>query len=70
MVLVASSISGCSHSNDWQQTYESCKQMASAMSKDQSGMLKPPNCERIQELCSSDPNSSDCKNELANYSTK
>jgi hypothetical protein len=69
-LLVVSSISGCGRSNTWEQTYEGCKTLASAMSKDQSGLLKPPDCERIPQLCSSDANSSDCKNELAQYSTK
>jgi hypothetical protein len=69
-VLVVSSISGCGRASNWEQTYEGCKRLASAMAQDQSGLLKAPDCERIQQLCSNDANSGDCKNELANYSTK
>jgi|HubBroStandDraft_1064217.scaffolds.fasta_scaffold364126_2 hypothetical protein len=71
-VVLAATISGCSrsHARNWQQTYEGCKTLASAMARDTSGLLKPPDCERIQQLCSNDANSSDCKSELVNYSTK
>jgi hypothetical protein len=63
-------VSGCSRAPDWQQTYEGCKRLASAMTQDTSGLLKAPDCERIPQLCSSNANSSECKSELANYSTK
>jgi transposase len=71
-VAPVAAISGCSrgHANNWQQTYEGCKTLASAMAQDKSGLLKPPDCERIQQFCSNDANSIDCKSELANYSTK
>lgn len=69
-LLFVSSISGCGRASNWEQTYEGCKRLASAMAQDHSGLLKAPDCERIQQLCSNDANSADCKNELANYSTK
>jgi hypothetical protein len=70
-VLVIAAIAGCSrHAGGWEQTYEGCKRLAAAMTQDQSGLLKAPDCERIPQLCSSDANSADCKGELANYSIK
>ena len=68
--LIISAISGCGRASNWEQTYEGCKRLASAMTQDNSGMFKAPDCERIQQLCSSDASSSGCKNELANYSSK
>lgn len=69
-VLLVPWISGCSRAPNWQQTYEGCKRLASAMTQDTSGLLKAPDCERIPQFCSNNANSSDCKSELANYSTK
>ena len=69
-VLVIFSQSGCSRAASWQQTYEGCKTLATAMAQDHSGLLKVPDCERLQQSCSADPNGSDCKSELANYSMK
>lgn len=71
-VFLAFLVSGCSHSTNWQQTYEGCKTLASAMTRDPdpTGILKPPDCEQIQQLCSSDSASTECRNELAKYSTK
>jgi hypothetical protein len=63
-------VSSCSRTPNWQQTYEGCKQLASAMTHDPSGLLNAPDCERIPQLCSSDAGSSECKSELNNYSTK
>jgi hypothetical protein len=63
-------MSGCSRAANWQQTYEGCKGLASAMAQQPGDFVKPPDCERIQQFCSKDVNSSDCKSELANYSTK
>lgn len=54
----------------WQQTYEGCKQLASAMKGDSTGLMKAPDCERIPQFCSNDPNTSDCKAELDKFSTK
>jgi hypothetical protein len=68
--LVVPWVSGCSRGTDWQKTYEGCRQLSSAMKQDSSGLLKAPDCERIPQFCSNDPNSSDCKSELANYSIK
>jgi hypothetical protein len=69
-MLLVLGVSGCGRATDWQQTYEGCKRLASAMTQDSSGLLKAPDCERIPQLCSSDANSSECKSELGNYSTK
>jgi hypothetical protein len=69
-ILLVFSVSSCSRATNWQQTYEGCKTLASAMTQDPSGLLKAPDCERIQQLCSSDANSSECKSELGKYSTK
>jgi hypothetical protein len=69
-VLLMLGVSGCSRGTNWQQTYEGCKTLASAMRQDSSGLLKAPDCERIQQLCSSDASGIECKNELGKYSTK
>ena len=70
-MLLVLSVSGCGRATtNWQQTYEGCKRLASAMTQDTSGLLKAPDCERIPQLCSSDANSSECKSELGNYTTK
>jgi hypothetical protein len=69
-ILLVLWVSGCSRAANWQQAYEGCKTLASAMAQDASGLLKPPDCEQIQQLCSSDANSSACKSELEKYSTK
>ena len=64
-------VSGCGRATtNWQQTYEGCKRLASAMTQEPSDLLKAPDCERIQQLCSSDANSNECKSELGNYLTK
>jgi hypothetical protein len=68
--LLVFSLSGCSRTAHWQQTYEGCQRLASAMAQQPSDFVKPPDCERIRQFCSSDANSDDCKSELANYSTK
>jgi hypothetical protein len=63
-------ISGCSRATHWQQIYEGCKSLAAALAQEPGGLLKTPDCERIQQLCSRDPHGSDCKSELAKYSTQ
>jgi hypothetical protein len=69
-ILLVLWVSSCSRATNWQQTYEGCKRLASAMTQEPSDLLKAPDCERIQQLCSSDANSNECKSELGNYSTK
>jgi hypothetical protein len=72
LIFIFGAISGCSHRDaaNWQKMYDGCKQLATAMAQDHSGLFKTPDCERIPKLCSNDPDSSDCKNELSNYSIK
>jgi hypothetical protein len=69
-VMVVCCIAGCNQGGDWQQKYADCKTLASVMSKEPSPFIKAPECERIPQLCSNTPQSTECMNELKKYYRK
>ena len=72
LFLLVIALSGCTKGagNDWEEKYSDCQTLASLMKSQPSEFIKPPDCERIPQLCAKDPKGSACIAELKKYYRK